>query len=131
MMIFTSIMDVLHLGGPELCQEDFPSNYTFDDKSSPKINITLCGVPQPQVQGEFIKENLNVLNTTVINYLHNYILQLPQLTQTVCGKELTVTATVKGNEYDGTLSKTTKIFVENCKYFYYSCLFITLVLHHF
>ena len=109
-------IDILHLGGPELCQDSFPSNFTFDDKSSRSINITLCGIPQPVLQGEFNGQKLKVLNSTVNKYTYNYTLQLPELTQTVCGEDLTITAT--GN--NGTLNKTTKIFVENCKYFCYS-----------
>ena len=109
--------NVLRLGGPELCQDDFPSNYTFDVSSSPKIYITFCGVPQPVVQGEFINQKFSALNTTetVNGYIHNFTLQIPQLTQEACGKTLTITA--NGNNV--TLTETTKIFLEKCKYFSY------------
>lgn len=118
-------IDILHLGGPELCQDNFPSNFTFDDKRSPQINITLCGVPQPKVQGTFNRQNLSVLGTTVNSYTHTFTLQLPQLTQTECGKELTIIAT----ENNHTLTYQTKIFVENCKYDYY--IHYILVLRYF
>ena len=114
MLIFVDI-DVLHLGGPELCQESFPSNFTFDDQNPPRINITLCGVPQPKVQGLFNGHSVQVLKETVNSYTHNFTLQLPLLTQTDCGKELTITAT----ENNRTLNYTTQIFVKNCKYDYY------------
>ena len=117
-------IDVLYLGGPELCQGGFPSNFTFDDNSSPKINITYCGVPQPKVNAEFIGEKLNVVNTTVNSYTHDYTLELPRLDQTVCGKELTATAT----GHNGTITDKIKIFLKNCKCGYYV---YTLVLNHF
>ena len=92
-----------------------PSNLTFDDSSSPRINVVLCGVPQPQVRAKFIDEELNVMNRTINNYKHNYTLGLPRLTQMVFGKELTVVAT----GHNGTLTKNVQIFVRNCKYDYY------------
>ena len=105
---------ILHLGGPEFCQGDLPSNDTFDEKSSPRVNITLCGVPPPVVAAEFLGLKLAVVSTAVNNYTHKYTLELPQLTKTVCGQELTVTAT----GYNRNLSDKMKIFVKNCKYDY-------------
>ena len=107
--------NILHLGGPDFCQRDLPSNDTFDDSTSPRINIVLCGVPQPVVQAEFIGQKLIALNRTINNYKHNYTLELPRLTQTVCGKELRVTAT----GHNGTSTKNVQVFVRNCKYDYY------------
>lgn len=107
-------INILHLGEPELCH-GFQSNFTFDGNSSPKINITLCGIPQPKVEAKFLNLNLNVKNETVSSCKHDYTLQLPQLTQAECGKVLTVKASNK----IGTLTSTTKIFVDNCKYHYY------------
>ena len=92
-----------------------PSNDTFDDSTSPTINIVLCGVPQPIVKATFIGQERNVLNRTINNYKHNYTLELPRLTKAVCGKNLTVTAT----GHNGTLTKNVQIFVKNCKYDYY------------
>ena len=103
---------LLFLGGPELCQGNFQSNYTFDDNSSPIINVTLCGIPRPVVQVIFIDEKLDVLNTTVNTYTHIYALQIPRLSQRTCGKELTVIAT----GHNGILTKKTKIFIGSCKY---------------
>ena len=102
----------MHLGGPHYCQHGFPATYSFDDNSSPRINITLCGVPQPLVQGVFSDQNLTVLSRTVNRYTYIFTLQLLLLTQTACGKELTLTST----GYNGTLTKKCKIFVETCKY---------------
>ena len=119
-------MDVLHLGGPELCQEGFPSNFTFDDMSSPTINITYCGVPQPKVEAEFNGKKVEVRNAIVNSYTHNYTLQLPKLTQTACGTVLEVTAA----GYNGTLTNKTKISLNNCKYDYYY-VHLILVLNHF
>ena len=114
--------DILHIGGPEFCWSDFPSNYTVDDNTSLKIGIVLCGVPQPKVQAEFIGQALKVADATINSYTHYYTLEVPQLTQTQCGKELTVTAS--GN--DKTLTFNTKIFVRNCKYDSYIHLSFTL-----
>ena len=120
-------MNTLHLGRPKYCQDYLQSSYTFDvNDISPTINITLCGVPQPVVEGHFIGKTLIVTSSTVNDYTFNYTLQLPQLEQAACGKELTITA--KG--YNGTLTNKTKIFVKNCKYFYHSCQFSIPVLHH-
>ena len=103
---------VLHLGGPEFCQGVFPSNFTFNDSSSPEINITLCGVPQPKVEATFAGKEIDFINATVNSYTHTYTLQLPKLSQTLCGELLQVTA--KG--YSDTLTDKTQIFVKNCKY---------------
>lgn len=108
-------MNTLHLGGPEFCQGSLPSNFTFDDNSSPRINIVLCGIPQPTVEGEFFGQKLNVFNMTIDSYTHNYTLQLPRLTQISCGKELTVRAI----GYYAVIADKTKVFVKNCKYEYY------------
>ena len=110
---FNVHIDVLHLGEPELCQDSFPKNLTFADKSSPKIYFTLCGVPQPVVLGHFVGQTLVVQQISVNNYTHKYTLQLPQVTQIACGKELTVTATGRNS----TIIMKTRIFVVNCKFF--------------
>ena len=120
-------MNALHLGGPKYCQDDLQSNYTFDvNNSSPTINIILCGVPPPVVEGHFIGEKLMVTNSTINNHTKSYTLQLPQLKQAVCGADLIITA----RGYSDILTNTAKIFVKNCKYFYYSCQFSVPVLHH-
>ena len=111
---FHIYIDVLYLGGPQLFQGGLPAYYSFDDNSSPKINIIVFGVPQPIVEGEFIYQKLNVLNKSINTYTHNFTLELPQMTQKACGKELTVIAT----GYNGTLIEKIKVFVENCKYLY-------------
>ena len=117
---------MLHLGEPEFCQGKLRSNYTFDVNSSPKINITLCGVPQPDVQGDFNAKKLTVLKDKVNSYTHNFTLLLPRLTQTVCGKELILTATGYNNI---SITDKTKINVRNCKYDY--CLYLIFVLSNF
>ena len=114
---------ILFIGGPQFCQGNFPRKYTIDVNSSSKINIVLCGVPQPIVQAEFIGQKLSVLSTTVNSYIHNYTLELPQLNPTTCGKELTVT--VFG--YNGTLTDKTKIYVSNCKYEFVDPIFKALI----
>ena len=108
-------MNTLHLGRPEFCHGSLPSNFTFDDNSSPRVSIVLCGIPQPTVEGVFIGQNLNTLNKTIDSYTHNYTLQLPRLTQISCGKELAVRAI--GNS--SVIAVETKVFLKNCKYEYY------------
>ena len=93
------------------------SNYSFDDNSSPRINIILCGLPEPVLKAEFLGRRVNVLNTAVNYYTFRYTLELPRVRQIACGKDLTVTAA----GYNGTLTKKTKIFVRNCKSVY--CIF--------
>ena len=110
----------MHLGGPELCQDCFPSNFTFDENSSPRINVTIYGAPQPKVQAEFNGQVINVRNETLNTYTHNFTLELPRLTQAACGKELKMTIT--GN--NRTLTNKTKIFPKDCKYAYYFHLFL-------
>ena len=97
-----------------------PSNGTFDEKSSPRINITLCGVPPPVVEAEFLGLKLTVVSKRVNSYTHNYTLELRQLTKTACGKELTVTAT----GYNRNLNEKMKILLKNCKYHYMFVLFL-------
>ena len=117
-------MKILHLGRPEFCQGNLPSNFTFDDNSSPRINVVLCGTPQPTVEGEFVGQKLNILYMTIDSYTHNYTLQLPRLNQISCGKELTLTAI--GN--NGVIDDETKVFVKNCKYEYYVHVILALSL---
>ena len=117
-------MKILHLGRPEFCQGNLPSNFTFDDNSSPRINVVLCGTPQPTVEGEFVGQKLNIVYMTIDSYTHNYTLQLPRLTQISCGKELIVRAI--GN--NGTIADETKVFVKNCKYEYYVHVILALSL---
>ena len=95
------------------------------ENSSPRINITLCGKPQPAVHVEFIDPNVKVTNATINSFTYNYTLQLPRLTPETCGKELTITATGFNNTR---INDTTKIFLENCKYNYYDYI---VVLNHF
>ena len=124
--IFALMWIPLHLGGSVFCQgQSLPSNFTFDDYSSPRISIVLCGTPQPTVEGEFIGQKLNILNKTIDSYTHNYTLQLPRLTQISCGKELTVTAI----GCNGVIANKTKVFVKNCKYEYY--VHVIPALNHF
>ena len=109
-------IDVLYLGKPEFCQGGFPSNFTFEDNSSPRIVITLCGVPQPLVEAEFAGQKLNFIKGALNSYTHTFTLELPLLTQTKCGRELQVTAT----GHNGTsITDKTKIFLKNCKYDFY------------
>ena len=110
----------MYLGAPEFCQGGFPSNFTFDDNSSPTLNTILCGVPQPKVQAEFNGQKVIVIKATVNSYTHIFTLALPLLTQRVCGKELTVTAM----GYNGTLTTKTTIFLKDCKYYHYSYLLL-------
>lgn len=112
---FNVDIHILNLGGPEVCQNSFPGSLTFDASSSPIINVSLCGLPQPDVKAFFLGQMLNIKNETVNSYTHNFTLQLPVLTQLACGRELTIAAT----GYNGTLSLKIKIRVKNCKYVYF------------
>ena len=51
-------------------------------------------------------QNINVIDTTVNSYTNSFILQLPQLIQNACGRELQLTTIV----YNGTSTYKTKIF---------------------
>lgn len=73
---------------------------------------------------EFIDANVKVINGTINSFTYNYTVQLPKLTQKTCGKELTITAT----GFNDTQITITKIFLENCKYYYYDYI---VVLNHF
>ena len=66
-------------------------------------------------------QKINVIDARVNSYTHSFILQLPLLTQTACGRELQVTTT----GYNGTSTYKTKILVKNCKCDYYSYLILS------
>ena len=51
-------------------------------------------------------QKINVIDTTVNSYTNSFILQLPQLIQNACGRELQLTTIV----YNGTSTYKTKIF---------------------
>lgn len=108
-------IDNLHLGGPQFCQGSLPSNIKFDDKGSPKIEITLCGVPVPKVACKFYGRKVSVLNKKINSYTYNFTRELPQLTKKGSGKTLIVTASGQ----NGTLYQATKIYAENCKFDHY------------
>ena len=108
-------IDNLHLGGPQFCQDSFPSNITFHDEGSPRIKITLCGVPATKVEWKYSGRKVSVLNEKINKYTHNFTLELPQLRKIDSDKELTVTA----SGHNGILNKTTKICRGNCKLDHY------------
>ena len=102
-------MSLLYLGGPEFCQEDLKSNYTFGGNDYQVINVILCGVPAPVVHWKFQNGSNFVATREPINaYTYKYM--LPTVTQKSCGREITFHA--KGKT---TLERKLLVFLAKCK----------------
>ena len=102
-------MSLLCLGGPEFCQEDLQSNYTYGSNNSQVINVILCGVPPPVLHWKFQNGANFVARREPINaYTHKYM--PPKVTQKSCGRELTLLAIGKT-----TLERKLFVFLAKCK----------------
>ena len=104
------------LGGPEFCGRDVPSSYNFDEFSKENITFTLCGIPAPTVSWKFNHGALMVAPRTQVNkFTFSYTIQLPLLTQKMCGEELFIEAT---SEYHKTrVRRICSVFLSSCKLF--------------
>ena len=103
---------MFHLGGPEFCYEDLQSSYNFSNNVNQEIRITLCGVPAPdlewRVHGDaFMRARRRAVNS----YTYEYLIELPMLTQKICGRELVFNAS--GNK---PILENRTVFLTNCKY---------------
>ena len=93
------------------CKGDLQSNYTFGRNASPHINLTLCGVPPPNVTWSFHVKDGIATRELVENDTYEYSIQLPQLTQETCGKELVLNVTGHNST-----EKRLRLFLDSCKY---------------
>ena len=100
-------MSLLYLGGPEFCQEDLKSNYTFGGNDYQVINVILCGVQAPVVHWKFQNGSNFVAAREPINA---YRYMPPTVTQKSWGRELTFHA--KGKT---TLERKFLVFSAKCK----------------
>lgn len=102
-------MFFIYLGGPEFCQEDLQSHYTFGNNVSPVTSVILCGIPAPIVHWKF-HDDTNVVATREAINTYTYKYTLPMITQKSCGRELTFYATGKV-----TLQRKLRVFFSKCK----------------
>lgn len=93
------------------CKGDLQSNYTFGRNDSPHINLTLCGVPPPNVTWRFSGKDGIAKRELVENDTYKYFMQLLQLTQETCGKELVLNLTGHNST-----EKRLRLFLDSCKY---------------
>ena len=110
-VLFGWPMCSLYLGGPEFCIDDLRSSYTFGRNVHPLINLTLCGVPPPYVTWRFHEEGGNATSEFINSYTYKHFIQLPQLTQETCGRDLVLNVT----GYNST-EKRLRLFLDSCKY---------------
>ena len=89
------------------------SNYTFSNETvTPVFNVTLCGVPTPNVTWKFHDGDVVTAIPKGINsYKYSYLIKLPKLGQKTCGRELLLSAT--GHN---TTTRRRKVFLDSCKY---------------
>ena len=88
------------------------SNYTFGNNVPQVVNVTLCGVPAPILTWSFNDGNLKVASRIKKNSsVYEYEIQLPQLKQETCGRELMLNAT--GFE---TIKRSRRVYLTYCKY---------------
>ena len=87
-------------------------NYTFNLTVNQVIDVTLCGVPVPNVTWRFPDGNFNYVTPKPIDsYKYEYTIKLPTLGQRTCGRDLMLKAT--GNS---TIEASVKVFWTSCKY---------------
>ena len=108
------LIPALLLGGPIFCGWDSLNNYTFHEFAQETINVTLCGVPEPTVRWSFNSSLFQIASSQKINnYTFTYLMELPVLTQDICGMELTF----KGEGFsDKEVERKLHIFLSNCKF---------------
>ena len=104
-------MCLLYLGGPVLCKGDLQSSYTFGRNFDPLINLTLCGVPQPNVTWTFHGEKGTASLDFTERYTYKYLIRLSQLTQMTCGRDLVLNLA----GYNST-EKRLQLLLDSCKY---------------
>lgn len=110
---------MLRLGGPQFCEGDLKSSYNFNSTHSAVLNLTLCGVPAPTLTWRLHDGPVNVnQHVSAINvYKYKYMIQLPELTQRLCGRILQLNATVTYNGTNNTITRNPTLFLESCKYY--------------
>ena len=108
----------LYLGGPEFCEGDLKSNYTFNSTHSAVIDLTLCGMPAPTLTWRLHDGAVNITRhiSRINDYTYKYVIQLPELTQRLCGRILQLNATVTYSGTDNTITKNSTLSLESCKY---------------
>ena len=104
-------MCLLHLGGPVFCKGDLQSNYTFGRNVRPSINLTLCGVPPPNVTWSFHGKDGIAKRDITDYYRYEYFVQLPQLTQETCGRNLALNLTGHSS-----IVKELQLLLDSCEY---------------
>ena len=103
---------MLYLGGPEFCYGDLQSSYNFSNNVNQEIGVTLCGVPAPDLEWRVHGDTFMPARRTAVNsYTYEYLIELPELTQKICGRELVLNA----SGYKPILKNRT-VFLTNCKY---------------
>ena len=102
---------MLYLGGPVFCKDPLSSNYTFGRNVKPLVNLTVCGVPAPNVTWSFCDEGGITRRKPVENFTYEYSIQLEELTQKTCGMELVLNVTGYSS-----IKEKLQLFVDRCKY---------------
>ena len=89
-----------------------PSNYTFGENVKPVVNLTVCGVPAPNVTWSFHDEHGISTPKLAENFTYEYSIKLEKkITQKTCGRELVMNVT--GHR---STNKTLQLLVNRCKY---------------
>ena len=104
-------MCLLYLGGPVFCEGNLQSSDTFGTNVSPLINLTLCGVPPPNVTWSFHGKDGIAERAFVENYKYEYSISLQPLTQETCGRELGLNLIGHNST-----KKRLQLFLDSCKY---------------
>lgn len=86
----------------------------------------MCGVPEPTVRWSFNSSLFQIASSEKINnYMFTYLMELPVLTQDICGTELTF----KGEGFsDKEVERKLHTFLSNCKF---NDLLLILLVHCF
>ena len=109
--MFCELIYLLYLGGPVFCKDPLPSNYTFGRNVKPLVNLTVCGVPAPNVTWSFHDKDGIAKRRSVKNFTYEYSIQLEELTQRTCGRNLVLNVTGHNST-----KETLRLFVDRCKY---------------
>ncbi|XP_057301959.1 uncharacterized protein LOC130636304 [Hydractinia symbiolongicarpus] len=103
-------------GGPEFCNLKPPETLTVISHERPRVRVSVCGNPEPQITWEYLGNNLK---STIIKGKKpkEFIFEtlLPQITPPNCGSSLTYKATGHGRGVSDRTILNVKFTPENVK----------------
>jgi len=92
---FGSEIKLIVQGGPIFCADQIPATRTYNENATPAISVTVCGIPKPTVTWKLGASSLPggvSINSSTQSHGYDYSITLPNLTPSMCGKQLLLQA---------------------------------------